>query len=154
MASSTPTTCPSRTTGAATTTCTTSRATAKPGTTMHAKHFDTIVIGAGQAGLAAGYYLARQGRDFVIPDGNSRPGETWRKRWDSLRLFTPAKFNGLDGMPFPAHRNAFVTKDQMADYLERYAQHWDLAQPPDPPRDARAGAHAVRHARRASAAPP
>lgn len=56
---------------------------------------ETVVIGGGQAGLAAGYYLSRQARDFVILDAHARAGESWRQRWDSLRLFTPASFNGL-----------------------------------------------------------
>ena len=90
------------------------------------ERFDVIVIGAGQAGLAAGYYLKKRGLRFLILDGNERIGDSWRKRWDSLRLFTPAKFDALDGMPFPAHPDAFPTKDEMADYLESYAQKFDL----------------------------
>ncbi len=66
------------------------------------QRFNTIVIGGGQAGLAVGYYLARQGRDFVILDANNRTGASWRKRWDSLKLFTPARYSSLPGMPFPA----------------------------------------------------
>jgi putative flavoprotein involved in K+ transport len=87
---------------------------------------DTVVIGAGQSGLSTGYHLTRLGRSFVILEANDRVGDTWRKRWDSLRLFTPARFDGLDGMPFPAPKNSFPTKDEMADYLERYARHFDL----------------------------
>ena len=71
------------------------------------EHFDTIVIGGGQAGLATGYYLKQQGRDFVILDANARTGDAWRNRWDSLRLFTPARFDGLAGMPFPAQAIVF-----------------------------------------------
>jgi putative flavoprotein involved in K+ transport len=85
-----------------------------------------IVIGAGQAGLSVGYCLARQGLSFVILDANARIGDSWRKRWDSLRLFTPAKYDGLIGMPFPAPPFTFPTKDQMADYLEIYARHFNL----------------------------
>jgi putative flavoprotein involved in K+ transport len=81
----------------------------------------TVVIGGGQAGLAVGHYLRQQGRDFVILEAGPRVGDTWRGRWDSLRLFTPASFDGLPGMPFPAHRGYFPTKDEMADYLEAYA---------------------------------
>jgi putative flavoprotein involved in K+ transport len=88
--------------------------------------FDVIVIGAGQAGLSVGYHLARTGARFLILDANERVGDSWRKRWDSLRLFTPAKFDGLDGMPFPAPRNDFPTKDEMANYLEAYAAHFRL----------------------------
>ena len=88
--------------------------------------FDVIVIGGGQAGLSVGYHLARAGARFVILDAQERVGDAWRKRWDSLRLFTPAKFDGLDGMPFPAPRNYFPTKDEMADYLEEYARRFRL----------------------------
>lgn len=88
--------------------------------------FDVIVIGAGQAGLSVGYHLARSGVRFLILDANERVGDSWRNRWDSLRLFTPAQFDGLDGMPFPAPRNYFPTKDEMANYLEVYARHFRL----------------------------
>jgi putative flavoprotein involved in K+ transport len=88
--------------------------------------FDTVVIGGGQAGLSVGYHLARRGRPFVILDAAARIGDAWRNRWDSLRLFTPAVFDGLVGMPFPARRFSFPTKDEMADYLEAYARHFDL----------------------------
>ena len=87
---------------------------------------DTVIIGGGQSGLAVGYYLAQQGRSFVILDANERVGDAWRKRWDSLLLFTPARFDGLPGMKFPASRGAFITKDEMADYLEDYAAHFKL----------------------------
>jgi putative flavoprotein involved in K+ transport len=88
--------------------------------------FHTIVIGGGQAGLSVGYYLAQQGRPFVILDANQRVGDSWRQRWDSLRLFTPARFDGLVGMEFPAPAFSFPTKDQMADYLEMYGHHFQL----------------------------
>jgi len=88
--------------------------------------FHTIVIGGGQAGLSVGYYLARQGRSFAILDASQRVGDTWRKRWDSLRLFTPAAFDGLAGMKFPAPPFSFPTKDDMADYLEAYARRFQL----------------------------
>jgi putative flavoprotein involved in K+ transport len=87
---------------------------------------DVIVIGAGQAGLSAGYHLVRAKADFLILEAGERIGDQWRRRWDSLRLFTPAKFDGLDGMKFPAHPDAFPTKDEMADYLESYADHFRL----------------------------
>ena len=90
------------------------------------ERFDVIVIGAGQAGLSVGHYLAKRGLNFLILDANARIGDSWRKRWDSLRLFTPAKFNGLDGMPFPAPPNHFPTKDEMGDYLEAYAARFEL----------------------------
>ena len=85
-----------------------------------------IVIGGGQAGLAVGHHLARRGVEFIILDSNRRVGDSWRRRWDSLRLFTPARFNGLVGMPFPARADTFPTKDEMADYLEAYAARFDL----------------------------
>ncbi len=90
------------------------------------QHVDTLVIGGGQAGLAAGYELARRGRDFVILDAHDHVGDSWRIRWDSLRLFTPASLNGLPGMPFPAPGEHFPTKDELADYLETYAARFAL----------------------------
>jgi putative flavoprotein involved in K+ transport len=88
--------------------------------------YTTVVIGGGQAGLAAGYYLAEKGQKFIILDGYPRVGDAWRKRWDSLRLFTPAKFNALPGLPFPAADSYFPTKDDVADYLEAYAVQYRL----------------------------
>jgi len=90
------------------------------------ERIQTVIIGAGQGGLSTGYHLKKQGVPFVILDANARIGDAWRKRWDSLRLFTPARFNGLDGMPFPAAANDFPTKNEMADYLENYARHFEL----------------------------
>jgi putative flavoprotein involved in K+ transport len=87
---------------------------------------DTVVVGGGQAGLAMGYYLNRQRRDFVILEAAARIGDTWRSRWDSLRLFTPAFHSCLPGMPFPAPGRSFPTKDQTADYLEAYASRFQL----------------------------
>jgi putative flavoprotein involved in K+ transport len=88
--------------------------------------YDTIIIGGGQSGLSVGYHLAKRGQQFVILDGNERVGDSWRKRWDSLRLFTPARFDGLDGMPFPAPAHYFPTKDEMGNYLESYASKFKL----------------------------
>jgi putative flavoprotein involved in K+ transport len=87
---------------------------------------ETVVVGGGQAGLSVGYHLAREGRSSVILDANERIGDAWRKRWDSLRLFTPARFNGLDGLPFPGPAHNFSTKDEVADYLESYAARFAL----------------------------
>jgi putative flavoprotein involved in K+ transport len=89
-------------------------------------HVQTVIIGAGQAGLSVGYHLSRQRRPFVILDAGARVGDAWRTRWDSLRLFTPARFDGLDGLPFPGPPDHFPTKDEMADYLEAYATRFDL----------------------------
>jgi putative flavoprotein involved in K+ transport len=91
------------------------------------EYFETIVIGAGQAGLSVGYHLARRDLSFVILDAHDRVGDVWRSRWDSLHLFTPARFDGLDGMPFPAPANHFPTRGEMADYLESYARHFQLS---------------------------
>ena len=93
---------------------------------LDAEHFDVIVVGGGQAGLSVGYHLKRLGVRFVILDANARIGDAWRKRWDSLRLFTPAWLDGLDGLPFPGTARCCPTKDQMADYLESYAAHFAL----------------------------
>jgi len=88
--------------------------------------FETVIIGGGQAGLTAGYYLAKHDRSFVILDANERIGDAWRKRWDSLRLFTPARFSGLPGLPIAAPAWSFPTKDELADYLETYAARFEL----------------------------
>lgn len=88
--------------------------------------YNTIVIGGGQAGLVTGYYLQKQGADFVILDASQRVGDAWRNRWDSLHLFTTGKFCDLPGMSFPAPPNEFPSKDKMADYLEAYADRFDL----------------------------
>jgi len=90
------------------------------------QHVDTIVIGGGQAGLAAGYHLAKRAVPFLILDANQRIGDAWRNRWDSLRLFTPARYNALPGFRFPAPGDSFPRKDEMADYLESYAKHFRL----------------------------
>ncbi|HJQ29177.1 MAG TPA: NAD(P)-binding domain-containing protein [Rubrobacter sp.] len=90
------------------------------------EHFETVIVGGGQAGLSVGYHLAKRHRKFVILDANERIGDAWRKRWDSLRLFTPARYDGLDGLPFPARAATFPTKDEMAGYLESYAARFDL----------------------------
>ena len=90
------------------------------------EHLETVVVGGGQAGLSVGHHLAGRGRRFVILDANQRVGDAWRRRWDSLRLFTPARYDGLAGLPFPGPPHAFPTKDQVADYLEAYATRFQL----------------------------
>jgi putative flavoprotein involved in K+ transport len=87
---------------------------------------ETLVVGGGQAGLAVGYYLTQRDIPFVILDSNERIGDSWRKRWDSLRLFTPARYNALPGMPFPGGNHSFSAKDEVADYLETYAARFEL----------------------------
>jgi len=89
------------------------------------ERFQTVVIGGGQAGLAVGYFLAKRGIPFVVLDAHPRVGDAWRRRWDSLRLFTPTRFSGLPGFPFPGESD-FPSKDEMADYLEAYAERFRL----------------------------
>src|SRR5215203_3750326 len=90
------------------------------------EYVGTLVIGGGQAGLVTGYYLSRRGLPYAIVDANDRIGDAWRNRWDSLRLFTPNRLNGLPGMPFPGYHWGFPSKDEMADYLESYARRFDI----------------------------
>jgi putative flavoprotein involved in K+ transport len=90
------------------------------------EYVETLVIGGGQAGLATGYQLSQRDLPFKIIDANRRIGDAWRNRWDSLRLFTPNRFNHLPGMPFPGYHWGFPSKNEMADYLESYARKFDL----------------------------
>jgi putative flavoprotein involved in K+ transport len=90
------------------------------------ERYETVVIGGGQAGLAVGYHLKRQGRSFVILDRNDSVGDSWRARWDSLKLYSPASRDGLPGMDFPGRRTSYPTANEMADYLEAYAERYDL----------------------------
>ena len=83
-----------------------------------AEQFETVIIGGGQVGLAAAYHLKKRGRSHVVLDANKRTGDPWRQRWPSLRLYTPAKYDELPGMRFPARRNSFPSTGEMADYLE------------------------------------
>jgi putative flavoprotein involved in K+ transport len=90
------------------------------------KRHDVVVIGGGQAGLVAGYHLAQRGIDFVILEASPRIGDVWRNRYDSLLLYSPAKYDALPGLPFTLPGHVFPTGRQMADYLEAYAAHHDL----------------------------
>jgi putative flavoprotein involved in K+ transport len=81
-----------------------------------------VVIGAGQAGLATSYHLKRLGIEHLVLEGGARVGDVWRSRWDSLRLFTPALHDGLPGLPFPAPAKSFPGKEDVADYLDDYAE--------------------------------
>jgi len=88
--------------------------------------YDTIVIGAGQAGLASAYYLQRARSRFLVLDGSGQIGESWLRRWDSLRLFTPVRYNSLPGLPFPGEPYALPVKDSVAKYLQAYVAHFAL----------------------------
>lgn len=90
------------------------------------ERIQTVVIGGGQTGLSVGYHLARRDLPFVMLDSHQRIGDAWRHRWDSLRVFTPARFCGLDGLRYPGPRHHFPTKDEFADYLEGYARQFGL----------------------------
>jgi putative flavoprotein involved in K+ transport len=93
---------------------------------MSSEYVDTVVIGAGQSGLSLGYHLARRRQSFVILDENQRVGDGWRRRYDSLRLYTPAKYNALPGTRFPAPPYEFPTGVQVADYFETYVAEHEL----------------------------
>jgi putative flavoprotein involved in K+ transport len=93
---------------------------------QQAERHEVLIVGAGQSGLAAGYHLKQRGRSFVIVDRNERIGDSWRQRWDSLKLYSPASRDGLPGMPFPAPRTSYPTRGEMADYLEAYAARFEL----------------------------
>jgi putative flavoprotein involved in K+ transport len=90
------------------------------------QQLDVLVIGAGQAGLALGRHLQEQGLRFLLVDAGDRIGDVWRSRWDSLRLFTAAEYDGLPDLPFPAEPGTYPGKDDVADYLEAYAAALDL----------------------------
>ena len=90
------------------------------------QEIETVIIGAGQAGLATGYHLKRLGRPFVIVDGNRRVGDNWRQQWDSLALYSPARYDGLPGTAFPAKPWSYPGKDEVAAFLDSYAARWDL----------------------------
>lgn len=93
---------------------------------MTTQHVETLIIGAGQAGLATGYHLRQRNRPVLIVDRNARVGDNWRAHYDSLRLYTPAKYSELPGLRFPAHPWYFPGKDDVANYLEQYADVFDL----------------------------
>ncbi len=90
------------------------------------QHFPVVIIGAGQAGLATAYYLKKMKLEFIILEENDKIGDSWRKRWDSLHLFTPAKYDGLPGLNFPGDKNNLPGKDAMADYLEVYVKKFSF----------------------------
>jgi len=90
------------------------------------QRLDVVVVGGSQAGLAMAWHLAQQGLRFVVLEAASELGHTWRSRWDSLKLFTPAQYDALPGMAFPAPADTYPTKDPVADYLQAYAATFDL----------------------------
>ena len=94
--------------------------------TKDTQHFDTVIVGGGQAGLAVGYHLKKGHHSFVILDANDRVGDAWRKRWPSLRLYSPARADGLPGMAFPAPAGSFPSTNEMADFLEAYSDRFEL----------------------------
>ncbi len=87
---------------------------------------EVVVVGAGQAGLAMGYFLAMQGRHFTIVEASGSIGAAWRSRWDSLVLFTPRRYNSLPGLPFSGDPDGYPGRDEVISYLERYAATFDL----------------------------
>jgi putative flavoprotein involved in K+ transport len=100
---------------------------APPAQAERPEHVDVLVIGAGQAGLAVGWHLRERGiRSLLLLDAGPEVGHVWRSRWDSLRLFTPAEYDALPGMPFPAPVGTYPTKDEVADYLRGYAAAFEL----------------------------
>ena len=88
--------------------------------------YDVAVIGAGQAGLAVGHGLAEQKRRFVILEAEDSIGSAWRNRWDSLVLFTPRRYDALPGLAFPGDPEGYPTRDEVAAYLDRYVEHFEL----------------------------
>jgi putative flavoprotein involved in K+ transport len=87
---------------------------------------EVIVVGGGQAGLAIGYLLAQQGRDFTILEAADTPAAAWRDRWDSLRLFTPVRYDSLPGRAFPGDPDSYPGRDDVVAYLTDYARHFAL----------------------------
>src|SRR5690606_31243980 len=93
---------------------------------MNMSRYDVIVIGAGQAGLAAGYFLQKAGLSFLILDKGAEAGEVWSKRYDSLVLFTPRFFSSLPGLALDGSPHQYPTKREIAEYLQTYANHFAL----------------------------
>jgi putative flavoprotein involved in K+ transport len=88
--------------------------------------YDVVVVGGGQAGLALGYFLARDGRRFTILEAAEAPAAAWRGRWDSLRLFTPVRYDSLPGLPFPGEPDTYPGRDEVVEYLTGYAEYFNL----------------------------
>jgi len=90
------------------------------------QRYDVVVIGAGQAGLAIGHFLAQHGRRFVLLEAADSVGAAWRTRWESLRLFTPRRYCALPGLAFPGDPDGYPSRDEVIAYLEQYAAAFDL----------------------------
>src|SRR3954452_209071 len=105
-------------------------------------HVEVVVIGGGQAGLAVGYHLAQQGRRFTILEAAGEPAAAWRARWDSLKLFTPVRFDSLPGRAFPGDPDSYPARDDVVAYLTDYAQEFEL------PVELSSPVRAVRHSER------
>lgn len=93
---------------------------------MPTEHFDVAVVGAGQAGLATGHFLAAEGRRFVILDAADSVGAAWAKRWASLELFTPRRYDALPGLAFPGDPDGYPSRDEVVSYLDAYARTFAL----------------------------
>jgi putative flavoprotein involved in K+ transport len=102
------------------------RADPSDGVDDSGEHREVVVVGGGQAGLAIGHFLARQGRHFAILEAAAEPAAAWRARWDSLKLFTPARYSSLPGLPFPGDPDTYPRRDDVASYLIEYARHFSL----------------------------
>ena len=87
---------------------------------------DVLIIGAGQCGLSLSNRLRARHIDHRAVEANSAPGDVWRRRWDSLRLFTPSRYDGLPGLPFPGASRYRPSAGEFADYLDAYAEHIDF----------------------------
>lgn len=98
----------------------------KQSTGTSTEQIETVVIGAGQAGLSTAYHLQHRGREVLVLDANDRIGDGWRRQWDSLKLYSPARYDGLPGMAFPAQPWSFPGKDEVGDFMEAYAEHCGL----------------------------
>src|SRR5215216_974365 len=98
----------------------------QPSDSTRPKRREVVVVGGGQTGLAIGYLLSRQGRDFAILEAAAEPAAAWRERWDSLKLFTSARYSGLPGLPFPGDPGRYPGRDEVVDYLTEYAQRFEL----------------------------
>ena len=90
------------------------------------EHYDVVVIGAGQSGLAMGYFLSRQKRRFLVVERAGSVGSAWRERWDSLTLFTSRAYDSLPGLDFPGDTAGYPNRDEVIGYLEEYARRFEL----------------------------